>query len=317
MAVETTLRRRPDVVLMDVRMPALDGIEATRELVAHGAPSRILILTTFDRDEYVFRALRAGASGFLLKDSPPDQLIAGIHAVARGDALLAPAITRRLVEDFASRPLAVESPALGALTARERAVLELVAAGLSNREIGARMFLAETTVKTHVGAVLGQIGARDRTQAVVFAYESGLVPAGPSPRERVVGPERPCVALGIAGRELARAVVGVLQLTGDLGAGRPRAVVQGVGVVDDHVGRAVPGVELRIAPAGAAEHHHAAPVRELGVVDDVPLAVDGLALEAEGALEEVDGGGGVLVAEGGDDHAPHGRTRAPRRLGRM
>jgi DNA-binding NarL/FixJ family response regulator len=148
---------------------------------AHGAPSRILILTTFDRDEYVFRALRAGASGFLLKDSPPDQLIAGIHAVARGDALLAPAITRRLVEDFASRPLAVESPALGALTARERAVLELVAAGLSNREIGARMFLAETTVKTHVGAVLAQIGARDRTQAVVFAYESGLVRPGRHP----------------------------------------------------------------------------------------------------------------------------------------
>jgi DNA-binding NarL/FixJ family response regulator len=163
---------------MDIRMPALDGIEATRILAARGSDARVLILTTFDRDEYVFRALRAGASGFLLKDAPPDQLVAAIHTVAAGEALLAPTITRRLIEDFVRRPLPSDSEALASLTDRESEVLELIARGLSNREIGERLFLAEATVKTHVGATLQKLGLRDRTQAVVFAYESGLVRPG-------------------------------------------------------------------------------------------------------------------------------------------
>lgn len=166
---------RPDIVVMDVRMPVLNGIEATREIInAHRA--RVLILTMFDLDEYVYEALRAGASGFLLKDRPPEELVAGVRVVASGDALLAPSVTRRLVEEFARRPGPSAAAAeLAELTDREREVLVLIARGLSNREIAACLSLAETTVKTHVGRVLQKFGLRDRAQAVVLAYESGLV----------------------------------------------------------------------------------------------------------------------------------------------
>lgn len=173
-------RLRPDVILMDVRMPQMDGLEATRRLLEHGAGAcRVVILTTFDLDEYVYAALRAGASGFLLKDVSPEQLIAAVRLVAVGDALLAPAITRRLVERFA-RPSApaVAHRALSTLTAREVEVLKLIARGLSNAEIAANLFLSEATVKTHVARILPKLGLRDRAQAVVLAYESGLVQPG-------------------------------------------------------------------------------------------------------------------------------------------
>jgi DNA-binding NarL/FixJ family response regulator len=179
-AVEVTRRLQPDVVLMDIRMPVLDGLEATRRILRQGTKSRVLMLTTYDLDEYVFDALRAGASGFLLKDAPPDQLIAAIHVVARGDALLAPSITRRLIEEFARRPsprLGL-SPELAGLTTREIDVLKLLAGGLSNAEIAAKLFLGEATVKTHVSNMLMKLGLRDRVQAVVLAYESGLVQPG-------------------------------------------------------------------------------------------------------------------------------------------
>jgi DNA-binding NarL/FixJ family response regulator len=175
-AVREARRLRPDVVLMDVRMPVLDGIAATRELVA-GRPEghpRVLVLTTFDLDEYVFEALRAGASGFLLKDAPPERLVAAVHAVRDGEALLAPQITRRLVERFAL-PARPAPPGLDELTAREREVLTLVARGLSNAEIAERLVLTLPTVKTHVSRVLMKLGLRDRVQAVVLAYEAGLV----------------------------------------------------------------------------------------------------------------------------------------------
>ena len=178
-AVEQFRRLDPDVVVMDVRMPAMDGIEATRRLSAADSAARILILTTFDLDEFVFDALRAGASGFLLKDRPPEELVAAVRVVASGEALLAPSITRRLIEEFARRP---ESPArppeLEELTDREHEVLGLMGRGLSNAEIAGRLFIAETTVKTHVGRVLQKLDLRDRAQAVVIAYESGLVQPG-------------------------------------------------------------------------------------------------------------------------------------------
>lgn len=178
-AVELAARHRLDVVLMDIRMPHLDGIAATRKLVAHRPGPRVLILTTFDLDEYVFEALRAGASGFILKDSPPDQLIAAIHVVAAGDALLAPPVARRLIEEFARRPSPHAPPArLDDLTARERDVLRLVARGLTNAEIAATLVLGESTVKTHVGNLLAKLGLRDRIQAVVLAYECGLIQPG-------------------------------------------------------------------------------------------------------------------------------------------
>ena len=175
-AVREARRLRPDVVLMDVRMPVLDGIAATRELA--GSPCRVLMLTTFDLDEYVYDALRAGASGFLLKDAPPDRLVEAIRAVAGGDVLLAPSITRRLVERYAGERGRAAPPGLDELTAREREVLVLIARGLSNAEIAATLVVSMPTVKTHVGRVFLKLGLRDRAQAVVAAYEAGLVRAG-------------------------------------------------------------------------------------------------------------------------------------------
>jgi DNA-binding NarL/FixJ family response regulator len=179
---------RPDVVLMDVRMPAMDGIEATAALVRAGTTARVLILTTFHVDEYVYAALKAGASGFLLKDVDPPDLVAAVRGVMRGDALLSPAVTRRLIERFVSRPLPGSvSPLVEKLTDRERIVLRALAGGRSNAEIGRELFLAEPTVKTHVARVLHKLGVRDRVQAVVVAYESGLVQPGESGTRRAPG----------------------------------------------------------------------------------------------------------------------------------
>jgi DNA-binding NarL/FixJ family response regulator len=174
----------PDVVLMDIRMPELDGLEATRRLVAGGGAARVLILTTFDLDEYVYEAMKTGASGFLLKDVRPEQLAEAVRVVARGEALLAPAITRRLVEEFVRRPPPGSGApvALSELTEREIEVLKLVAGGLSNAEIAASLFVTEATVKTHVTHILTKLRLRDRVQAVVLAYESGLIQPGASPR---------------------------------------------------------------------------------------------------------------------------------------
>lgn len=178
-AVELCRSARPDVVLMDIRMPVLDGVAATREVVRHTS-TRVLVLTTYDLDEYVFSALDAGASGFLLKDAPPEDLVRAVQVVASGEALLAPAVTRRLVGEFVAlrsrrRDASTE---LGRLTAREREVLPLLARGLSNGEIAARLHLGESTVKTHVASILDKLGVRDRVQAVVFAYEAGVVTPG-------------------------------------------------------------------------------------------------------------------------------------------
>jgi DNA-binding NarL/FixJ family response regulator len=178
-AVHGTQRLKPDVVLMDIRMPELDGIAATRRIVAADA-ARVLILTTFDLDEYVYDALGAGASGFLLKDSPPEQLVTAIRVVAGGEALLAPSVTSRLIEQFARGRSPAPPPGLDELTAREREVFGLVARGLSNAEIAAALVVGDTTVKTHVARLLAKLGLRDRVQAVVLAYESGLVRPGDS-----------------------------------------------------------------------------------------------------------------------------------------
>jgi DNA-binding NarL/FixJ family response regulator len=181
-AVDLSRRMRPDVVLMDIRMPVLDGIEATRAVVEQAGehPVRVLMLTTFDLNEYVYEALRAGASGFLLKDVPPEQLAAGIRVVAQGDALLAPSITKRLIHEFAATHAAapVPPPGLDELTARELEVFKCVARGLSNAEIAEELVVSETTVKTHVARVLMKLGLRDRVQAVVLAYESGIAIPG-------------------------------------------------------------------------------------------------------------------------------------------
>jgi len=181
-AIGEASRLNPDVVLMDVRMPELDGIEATRRLLADaGVDSKVVMLTTFDMDEYVYEALRAGASGFLLKDAPPEQLVDGIRAVCSGDALLAPSVTRRVIEEFVRRPpeaVRTAPPEIEELTPRECEVLKLIARGLSNAEIAKSLVVSETTVKTHVARVLMKMGLRDRVQAVVMAYESGLVQPG-------------------------------------------------------------------------------------------------------------------------------------------
>jgi DNA-binding NarL/FixJ family response regulator len=176
-AVELVARLEPDVVLMDVRMPVVDGLEATRRIVDSGSATRIVVLTTYDVDEFVFAALRAGASGFLLKDVRPAELVEAIRVVARGDALLAPSVTRRLLDRFAAAlpDPDVPRPHLGELTERELEVLRLVALALSNAEIAARLVLTEATVKTHVSSVLRKLGLRDRVQAVVLAYDVGLV----------------------------------------------------------------------------------------------------------------------------------------------
>jgi len=177
-AVELAKELKPDVVLMDVRMPDVDGIEATRQLRAANLDARVLVLTTFDLDEYVYAAVQAGASGFLLKDAPRDQLVTAVRTVARGEALLAPAVTKRLIERFVAQAVPPAAPGTVDLSARESEVLRLISRGLSNAEIAAELFVAEATVKTHVARVLAKLGLRDRVQAVVFAYEHGLVQPG-------------------------------------------------------------------------------------------------------------------------------------------
>ncbi|MCI3276853.1 response regulator [Streptomyces cylindrosporus] len=184
-AVRKTAELRPDVVLMDVRMPGMDGIEATRRIAEAGGRSRVLVLTTFDVDEYVHAALRAGASGFLLKDARPEELLAGIRAVAGGDAVIAPALTRRILDEYARhvparRGSSCEDPRVASLTEREREILVAIGKGWTNGEIAARFVVTESTVKTHVGRVLAKIGARDRVQAVIFAYDQGLARPGAS-----------------------------------------------------------------------------------------------------------------------------------------
>jgi DNA-binding NarL/FixJ family response regulator len=183
LAVQRGRHARPDVVLMDVRMPELDGIAATRELIAATPEARVVILTTFEEEEYILGALRAGASGFLLKRSSPEELIAAIHTVAAGEALLSPSVTRRVIDRMARHPVMGEpsDPRLDDLTPRERQVLELIAQGLSNREIGEALVVEETTVKTHVKRVLMKLDARDRVHAVILAYEWGVITPGGEP----------------------------------------------------------------------------------------------------------------------------------------
>lgn len=180
-AIAAAREHQPDVILMDIRMPELDGLEATARILTEGDHSiRVIILTTFDPDEYIYRALRVGASGFLLKDIPPAELVAAVRAVADGGALLSPSITRRLIGQFAKRSVADSdvSQLLDSLTARELEVLQALARGLSNQEIGGSLFIGAATVKSHVSSLLSKLGLRDRAQAVVFAYESGLIKAG-------------------------------------------------------------------------------------------------------------------------------------------
>jgi DNA-binding NarL/FixJ family response regulator len=183
-AIAEVRRREPDVVLMDIRMPELDGLSATRQLIAERPSLRVLALTTFDLDEYVFEALRAGASGFLLKDAPAEELTNAIHVLARGDALLAPAVTRRIVEAFVALPEPPEMPDLEDLSPREVEVLRLLAAGRSNAQIADELVVSEATVKTHVSNLLAKLRLRDRIHAVIYAYESGVVRPGANPPAR-------------------------------------------------------------------------------------------------------------------------------------
>jgi DNA-binding NarL/FixJ family response regulator len=180
-AVDKASRFRPTVILMDIRMPKLDGLEATRRILAADNSARILILTTFDLDEYVYEALRAGASGFVLKDDPPEQLLAAIRIVASGDALLSPAITKRVIEQFSRIPRPERPAQLDELTERELDVFRLIARGLSNAEIGRELYISDTTVKTHITHILQKLDLRDRVQAVVLAHEAGLFDAEPAP----------------------------------------------------------------------------------------------------------------------------------------
>jgi DNA-binding NarL/FixJ family response regulator len=176
-AVAKAARFAPTVILMDIRMPELDGLQATRRILEADGAARILILTTFGLDEYVYEALRTGASGFVLKDDPPEQLIAAIRIVAAGDALLSPAVTKHVIKQFARIPRATPPKELDDLTAREQDILRLIAGGLSNHEIGQELYISETTVKTHVSHILAKLGLRDRVQAVVLAYQSGVIDA--------------------------------------------------------------------------------------------------------------------------------------------
>jgi DNA-binding NarL/FixJ family response regulator len=182
-AVSASAHLRPDVVLMDIRMPVLDGIEATRRIVKTQPRTRVLILTTFGRDSYVYDALHAGASGFMLKDAPPEEIIAAVRIIANGDALLAPSVTRSVIEEFTRRPAALAPaqppPALAELTPREREILDLLARGLSNPEICRRLFISEATTKTHVAHILQKLDLRDRIQAVIYAYDNQLITPKP------------------------------------------------------------------------------------------------------------------------------------------
>jgi DNA-binding NarL/FixJ family response regulator len=188
-AVRKAARTQPTVVLMDIRMPELDGLQATRRILAADNDARILVLTTFDLDEYVYEALRAGASGFVLKDDPPEQLLAAIRVIAGGDALLSPAITKRVIEKFTHIPRRTPPSQFDDLTERERDVFQLIARGLTNAEIGQELYISDTTVKTHITHILQKLGLRDRVQAVVLAYETGLSAAdGLEPRRRALGP---------------------------------------------------------------------------------------------------------------------------------